>query len=46
VNNLTDERAQLSRTQLNGVLGGAPVILDRVTINVPRTIGISIARSF
>ncbi|MHA4836403.1 TonB-dependent receptor [Sphingopyxis sp. MSC1_008] len=45
-NNLTDERAQLSRTQLSGVLSGAPVVLDRVTINVPRTIGISVARSF
>lgn len=45
-NNLTDERAQLSRTRLSGVLSGAPVVLDRVTINVPRTIGVSIARSF
>jgi iron complex outermembrane recepter protein len=45
-NNLTDQRAQLSRTQLSGVLSGAPVVLDRVSINVPRTIGFSIARSF
>src|SRR3546814_15849153 len=45
-NNLTDERAQLSRTQLSGVLSGAPVVLDRVTIKVPSTNGTQPERSF
>jgi outer membrane receptor protein involved in Fe transport len=45
-NNLTDERAELARTTLFGVRLGEPLQLDRVTVNRPRTIGISIGREF
>lgn len=44
--NLFDRQAQLGRSQLDGVLRGVPVSLDRITVNVPRTIGVSLARSF
>ena len=44
--NVTDERAQLNRNLLNGVRDGAPLVLDRYTVNTPRTIGISVARKF
>jgi iron complex outermembrane recepter protein len=46
VNNLTDERAQLSRDFLEGVRDGAPITFDRYTINRPRTIGLSLSREF
>src|SRR5690606_15834330 len=36
VNNLTDERAQLDRNIVSGVRDGAPITLDRYTINTPR----------
>jgi iron complex outermembrane receptor protein len=45
-NNVTDERAQLSRSMISGVRDGAPITFDRYTVNVPRTIGISVARTF
>jgi iron complex outermembrane recepter protein len=44
--NVTDERAELSRTSLAGVRLGQPLALDRVTINRPRTIGVSLSREF
>ena len=44
--NLLDKQAQLGRTRLDGVLRGVPVSLDRISVNVPRTIGLSVARSF
>jgi iron complex outermembrane receptor protein len=46
VNNLTDERAQLDRNIVNGVRDGAPITLDRYTINVPRTYGLSLSARF
>jgi len=46
VNNLFDERAQLSRNNFSGVRDGSPITFDRYTINVPRTIGVSIATTF
>ena len=46
VTNLGDTRAQLSRTTVVGLRGGAPLMLDRITINRPRTIGISASRQF
>ena len=45
-NNVTDERAELSRTSLAGVRLGQPLVLDRVTVNRPRTIGVSVSREF
>ena len=45
-NNLTDERAELSRYSLAGVRQGELLTLDRVTVNRPRTIGVSISREF
>ena len=46
VTNLTDVRAQLGRDILFGVRDGAPVTLDRYTINTPRTFGLSFAYNF
>lgn len=46
VNNLTDERAILSRTTTNGLLAGGPVAYDRITINTPRTVGLSLSKRF
>lgn len=46
VNNLTDERAQLDRSIVSGVRDGAPITLDRYTINTPRTIGVSLSARF
>ncbi|WP_114950911.1 TonB-dependent receptor [Sphingosinicella terrae] len=46
VSNLFDERAQLSRNSFSGVRDGSPIAFDRYTVNVPRTIGVSIARNF
>lgn len=46
VNNLFDERAQLSRNNFSGVRDGSPITFDRYTINVPRTIGVSLAATF
>jgi outer membrane receptor protein involved in Fe transport len=46
VNNLTDERAELFRRTIFGLREGNPLQLDRVNINRPRTIGISVKRSF
>ena len=46
VDNLTDERAELDRTTVFGLRGGAPLTLERTTINRPRTIGVTIGREF
>ncbi|HEY0940444.1 MAG TPA: TonB-dependent receptor [Steroidobacter sp.] len=46
VNNLTDKRAQLDRNTVSGVRDGAPITLDRYTINTPRTIGVSLSARF
>jgi iron complex outermembrane receptor protein len=46
VNNATDERAALSRLLAIGVRNGAPLALDRYTVNRPRTIGVSVWRNF
>jgi outer membrane receptor protein involved in Fe transport len=46
LNNLTDERAQLGRNIVSGVRDGAPITLDRYTINTPRTVGVSLAARF
>lgn len=46
VTNLADERAELSRNQVAGVRDGSPIVFDRYTINVPRTVGVSLSRRF
>lgn len=46
VNNMFDARAQLSRSNFSGVRDGNPIMFDRYTINVPRTLGVSIAARF
>ncbi|MCO8031280.1 TonB-dependent receptor [Brevundimonas diminuta] len=46
VTNLTDERAELSRSQVAGVRDGSPIVFDRYTVNVPRTAGVSLSRRF
>jgi outer membrane receptor protein involved in Fe transport len=46
VNNLTDERAILSDQFYSGVHDGLPYTWKRDNINVPRTIGMSLARRF
>jgi iron complex outermembrane receptor protein len=46
LNNLTDERAQLGRDIVSGVRDGAPITLDRYTINTPRTVGVSLSARF
>ncbi|HEX7113668.1 MAG TPA: TonB-dependent receptor [Steroidobacter sp.] len=46
VNNLTDERAQLDRNIVSGVRDGAPITLDRYTINTPMTFGISLSARY
>lgn len=46
VANLTNVRAQLNRSLLSGARNGIPIALDRITINTPRTIGLSFAKSF
>ena len=46
VDNLTDERAELDRTAVVGLRQGAPLSLERTTINRPRTFGVTIGRQF
>ncbi|WP_165793823.1 TonB-dependent receptor [Hyphococcus luteus] len=46
VDNLTDERTELDRTTVFGLRGGAPLTLERTTINRPRTVGVTIGREF
>ncbi len=46
VQNVMDERAELSRTSLVGMRLGQPLVLDRVTVNRPRTIGVTLSREF
>lgn len=46
VTNITNTRAQLGRVILDGVRDGVPITLDRVTINTPRTFGLSFASNF
>lgn len=46
VNNASDERAELFRSSIFGVRNGDPLQLDRTTVNRPRTIGVSVGRSF